>query len=90
MSSVRTAQRGWQVDEESNLRQALKTAAEAAIAEQPENQELRYILKSTAERQLDHGLSKCRSQESKKGTTNKIWDYQATWNFISKTEVFGT
>ncbi|XP_011344899.1 NACHT domain- and WD repeat-containing protein 1 isoform X3 [Ooceraea biroi] len=55
--SVRTAQRGWQVNQESSLRQMLKTATESAIVEQPENQELRYILKSTAERQLDHGLS---------------------------------
>ncbi|TGZ50762.1 hypothetical protein DBV15_01772 [Temnothorax longispinosus] len=53
---LRTAQREWQIDQELNLRQLLRTAAERAIAEQPENQDLKYVLKSTAERQLDYGL----------------------------------
>lgn len=57
--SVTSAQQEWQKNQEANLREALKTAAEAAIVEQPENQELKYILKSTAERQLDYGLSEC-------------------------------
>lgn len=57
VNSVQTAQREWQRDREPKLRQALRTAAERVIAEQPENQELKYILKSTAERQLDYGLS---------------------------------
>lgn len=57
-NSVQTAQRAWQEEQEPSLRRAVRTAAECAIAEQPENQELKYILKSTAERQLDYGLSK--------------------------------
>lgn len=57
VNSVQTARREWQRDQEPKLRQALRAAAERAIAEQPENQELKCILKSTAERQLDHGLS---------------------------------
>lgn len=57
VNSVQTARREWQREQEPKLREALRTAAERAIAEQPENQELKCILKSTAERQLDHGLS---------------------------------
>ncbi|XP_072745526.1 protein qui-1 [Anoplolepis gracilipes] len=56
-NSVQTAQREWQQDQEASIREALRTAAECAIVEQPDNQELRYILKSTVERQLEHGLS---------------------------------
>lgn len=58
VNSVQTAQREWQKDREPKLRQALKTAVERAIVEHPENEDLKYILKSTAERQLEHGLSK--------------------------------
>lgn len=57
VNSVQTAQREWQKDREPDLRQALKTAAECAILEQPDNQELGCILKSTMERQLEYGLS---------------------------------
>lgn len=57
VNSVQTAQREWQKDQEPGLRRALRTAAECAILEQPDNQELRYILKSTVERQLEYGLS---------------------------------
>ncbi|XP_018400635.1 PREDICTED: NACHT domain- and WD repeat-containing protein 1 [Cyphomyrmex costatus] len=56
-NSVQTAQREWQKDREPKLRQALKTAVERAIVEHSENQDLKYILKSTAERQLEHGLN---------------------------------
>ncbi|EFN75451.1 Uncharacterized WD repeat-containing protein alr3466 [Harpegnathos saltator] len=56
-NSVETAQCEWQKNQEPELRQGLKTAAEAAIQEQPDNQELRYILRSTAERQLEYGLN---------------------------------
>ncbi|EFN73134.1 Uncharacterized WD repeat-containing protein alr3466 [Camponotus floridanus] len=56
-NSVQTAQREWQKDQEPDLRRALRTAAECAILEQPDNQELRCILKSTMERQLEYGLS---------------------------------
>lgn len=57
VNSVQTAQQEWQKDQEPSLRLALRTAAECAIVEQPDNQELRYILKSTMERQLEYGLS---------------------------------
>lgn len=59
---METAQCNWQKNQESDLRQALKSAAEAVIQEQPTNEELRYILRSTAERQLEHGLSECHSR----------------------------
>lgn len=58
VNSVQTAQQEWQKEHEPILRWALKEAAERAIAERPENEELRYILKSTTERQLEYGLSK--------------------------------
>lgn len=61
VNSITTTQREWQENQEPNLRQLLKAAAEVASVEQPENQELKYILKSTAERQLDYGLSECRN-----------------------------
>ncbi|XP_046435930.1 protein qui-1 isoform X1 [Neodiprion fabricii] len=55
-SSEETAHDDWH-QHESNLRKALKIAAESAILEYPDNTEIKNILQSTAERQLEHGLS---------------------------------
>ncbi|KAG7212794.1 hypothetical protein KM043_013053 [Ampulex compressa] len=55
--SMETAREDWQLTHESNLRKALRVAAESAILQQPEDNEIKNVLKSTAERQLDHGLS---------------------------------
>ena len=54
---LETAEGSWQ-DSEASIREALKKAAEAAISEQPDNEEVKNILRSTAERQLEHALSK--------------------------------
>ena len=54
---METAEGSWQ-DSEASIREALKKAAEAAISEQPDNEEVKNILRSTAERQLEHALSK--------------------------------
>lgn len=54
--SEETARDDWH-QHESNLRKALTIAAESAILEHSDNAEIKYILKSTAERQLEHGLS---------------------------------
>ncbi|XP_066586077.1 protein qui-1 [Prorops nasuta] len=56
-TSIETAQEDWQTTQESNLRKALRVAAESAILERPADPEVQSLLKSTAERQLDYGLS---------------------------------
>lgn len=43
---------------EPTIREAVKKAAESAISENCDNEEIRNILKSTAERQLEYALSK--------------------------------
>ncbi|XP_023287778.1 NACHT domain- and WD repeat-containing protein 1 [Orussus abietinus] len=50
-----TAQESW-LEVEANLRKALQDAAEAVIAEQPDNLKAQDVLKSTAARQLEHAL----------------------------------
>ena len=57
-NSEETVQEAWQSNQEPKLRQALSFAAKSVASEQPHNQEVKTILKSTTERQLDHGLSK--------------------------------
>ncbi|XP_017797968.1 PREDICTED: NACHT domain- and WD repeat-containing protein 1 [Habropoda laboriosa] len=50
-----TAKDSWHSCEPA-IREALKKAAESAISEKCDNEEIRNILKSTAERQLEHAL----------------------------------
>lgn len=52
-----TAEDDWQ-NSEPTIRLALKKAAEAAISQQCDDEEIKNILKSTAERQLEYALSK--------------------------------
>ena len=54
---LETAKDSWQ-NSEAAIREALKKAAEAVISEQPDNEEMKNLLRSTAERQLEHALSK--------------------------------
>lgn len=56
--SEETAQEDWQVNHEAKLRRALADAAEAAVSRNVHNDEIKSLLKSTAERQLEHSLSK--------------------------------
>lgn len=42
----------------TRLSEILKAAAESALINDPNNTDIQYLLKSTAERQLDYGLSK--------------------------------
>lgn len=43
---------------EPTLREALKKAAESAVSDQCDNEEIKNILKSAAERQLEYALRK--------------------------------
>ncbi|XP_076684288.1 protein qui-1 [Andrena cerasifolii] len=50
-----TASHDWQNDEPT-MRKTLKKAAESIVPEKCDNEEIRNILKSTAERQIEYGL----------------------------------
>ncbi|XP_078041710.1 NACHT domain- and WD repeat-containing protein 1 isoform X1 [Augochlora pura] len=51
-----TVEDSWQ-SKEPTMREALRKAAEAVVSEKRDNEEIRQILKSTAERQLEYALS---------------------------------
>ncbi|XP_043524826.1 NACHT domain- and WD repeat-containing protein 1 [Frieseomelitta varia] len=55
VDKLETSEGSWQ-NSEASIREALKKAAEAAISEQPDNEEVKNILRSTAERQLEYAL----------------------------------
>lgn len=57
MNSEETSKQDWQSTHGSKLRNILKTAAEAVLLQKPNNASVANITKSTAERQLDYGLS---------------------------------
>ncbi|KAK0161111.1 hypothetical protein PV327_009624 [Microctonus hyperodae] len=52
-----TAQESYQTTDEVTLRNLLNSAAHLAQLNHPDNAEIANVLKSTAERQLDHGLA---------------------------------
>ncbi|XP_053995458.1 protein qui-1 [Hylaeus anthracinus] len=57
-----TASTSWQ-SEEPKLRETLKKAAESIVSEKCDNEEIRNILKSSAERQLEYALGLDESRE---------------------------
>lgn len=52
-----TVKDSWQ-NSEPTVRETLKKAAESIVSEKCDNEEIRNILKSTTERQLEYALSK--------------------------------
>ncbi|CAG5084256.1 Similar to qui-1: Protein qui-1 (Caenorhabditis elegans), partial [Cotesia congregata] len=52
-----TVKDNWQTTMGTRLSEILKVAAESALINDPNNTDIQYLLKSTAERQLDYGLN---------------------------------
>lgn len=52
-----TVQEAWQLERETKLREALISAAKSLLVKDPKNLDANYILKSSAERQFEHGLN---------------------------------